>query len=106
MADANLEMLRRVAKAVRDLDVPVVYLGGATIALYLDAYAASHLRVTLDVDCIVAASTLAEYQALEARLRSLGLRRLDEDAPICRWTYHRRPATRQDRADRAPPLGQ
>jgi hypothetical protein len=29
-------MLRRVAEALRPLDVSVVFVGGATIALYLD----------------------------------------------------------------------
>ena len=81
-------MLRRVAEALRPLDVPVVFVGGATIALYLEPYAASQMRVTLDVDCVAATSTLAQHQELEAKLRKLGFRHcLDDDAPICRWRY-------------------
>jgi hypothetical protein len=81
-------MLRRVAVALRALEVPIVFVGGATVALYLDEYAASQMRVTLDVDCIVPTSTLAEHHELEAKLRKLGFRHcLDDDAPICRWTF-------------------
>lgn len=88
MTSPNVEMLCRVAEALRALDIDVVYVGGATIALYLDPYAASQVRVTLDVDCVVPISTLTGYQALEGRLRTLGFRHCkDEDAPICRWNY-------------------
>jgi len=88
LADSNTEMLRRVAEALRPLDVSVVFVGGATIALYLEPYAASQVRVTLDVDCVVATSTLAQHQQLETRLRKLGFRHcIDDDAPICRWRY-------------------
>jgi hypothetical protein len=88
VADSNTEMLRRVAEALRPLDTPVVFVGGATIALYLEPYAASQMRVTLDVDCVAATSTLAQHQELEAKLRELGFRHcLDDDAPTCRWRY-------------------
>ena len=42
---SNTEMLRRVAEALRPLDTKVVFVGGATIALYLDEYAASLIPV-------------------------------------------------------------
>lgn len=88
MADPNTEMLRRVAEALAGLDISVVYVGGATITLYLDPYAASQVRTTLDVDCVVPISTLIAYQELEGQLRKLGFRHCqDDDAPICRWKY-------------------
>ncbi|HEY5959694.1 MAG TPA: hypothetical protein VIV60_24230 [Polyangiaceae bacterium] len=88
MADPNREMLCKVAEALRALDIAIVYVGGATIALYLDSYAASQVRVTIDVDCVVPISSLTEYQTLEAHLRKLGFRHChDENAPICRWNY-------------------
>ena len=88
MPSSNTEMLRRVAEALRPLDTKVVFVGGATIALYLDEYAASQMRVTLDVDCVVPVATLAEHHRLEAQLRKLGFRHCaDDGAPICRFTY-------------------
>ena len=71
MADPNVEMLCKVAEALRRLDITIVYVGGATIALYLDSFAASQARVTLDVDCVVPISSLPEYQMLEAQSRAL-----------------------------------
>ena len=88
MVDPNREMLRRVAEALSRLDVSVVFVGGATMALYLDAFAASQVRTTLDVDCVVPISTLVAYQKLEGQLRKLGFRHCqDDEAPICRWKY-------------------
>ena len=88
VADPNAEMLRRVAEAMANLDISVVYVGGATIALYLDPYAASQVRTTLDVDCVVPTSTQIAHQRLEEQLRKLGFRHCqDDDAPICRWNY-------------------
>ena len=46
---------------------------------------ASQARATLDVDCIVPAATLSEYDEIQAKLDELGIWPvLDEDAPLCR----------------------
>ncbi len=82
----NLERLARVAQVLSGLSKPVVYVGGATIGLYVDAFAARHARLTDDVDGLVAVAGNAEFADLESELRALGLVHCeDEDAPICRW---------------------
>ena len=62
-----------------------VYVGGATIGLFLDALGRSQLRATLDVDCIVpSVVTRVAWWKLEEGLRARGWSP-DPDGPICRY---------------------
>ena len=80
------EMLARVARRLAELGDDVVFVGGATIALYLDELGAAEARHTMDVDCVVPIETLADYSRLEDRLRRMGFRhRAGPGDPICRW---------------------
>jgi hypothetical protein len=86
VSDNSIAMLMVVAKVLNRLPQPVVYTGGATIPLYLDALSARDMRPTDDVDCVVEVTSQREYYRLSATLRELGL---SEDsspgAPLCRW---------------------
>lgn len=86
MSDNSIDMLMAVARVLNQLPQPVVYTGGATISLYLDALSARDMRPTDDVDCVVEVTSQREYYQLSATLRDLGL---SEDAspgaPLCRW---------------------
>jgi hypothetical protein len=86
MSDNSIDMLMAVARVLNRLPQPVVYTGGATISLYLDALSARDMRPTDDVDCVVEVTSQREYYRLSATLRALGL---SEDtspgAPLCRW---------------------
>jgi hypothetical protein len=86
VSDNSIDMLMVVAKILDRLPQPVVYTGGATIPLYLDAVSARDMRPTDDVDCVVEITSQREYYRLSATLRELGL---SEDAsagaPLCRW---------------------
>lgn len=69
--------------AIRD---EVVFVGGAVRGLLVTDTGASGVRPTDDVDVIVEATTLANYQALESRLRKQGFKNDHrEGAPICRY---------------------
>jgi hypothetical protein len=68
-----VEMLGVVAKVLENLSQQVVFTGGATIPLYLDAYAAAEMRSTDDVDCVVEIVSQASYYRLAKKLRELGL---------------------------------
>ena len=62
-----------------------VYVGGATIGLFLDALGRSQRRATLDVDCIVpSVVTRVAWWKLEEGLRARGWSP-DSDGPICRY---------------------
>lgn len=80
-------MLAIVAKGLKGLKKRVVFVGGATIELYV-ASSAPEGRATDDVDCVVEIASRGKYYALEEELRTLGFKHpMAERAPICRWEY-------------------
>lgn len=84
----NVEMLGVVAKGLTGLREKVVFVGGATIDLFITDPGAPGTRETDDVDCVVELAGLAQYHVLEEQLRTLGFRHsMDERAPICRWMF-------------------
>ena len=83
-----IENLKIAQDVLSRLGTPVTYVGGAVVALYIDDPAASPLRLTIDVDCVVQATTYAQYTELETELRELGLQPASySGAPVCRWIY-------------------
>lgn len=83
----NVAMLGVAAKGLKGLKEKVVFVGGATIDLYL-APGAPESRATDDVDCVVELGTKRDYYQLEEELRKLEFEHpLAEKAPICRWNY-------------------
>jgi hypothetical protein len=84
-----VDMLGVVAKVLEKLPQQVVFTGGATIPLYLDAYSAAEMRPTDDVDCVVETVSQADYYRLAKKLRELGLSEdVSKGAPLCRWIYN------------------
>ena len=80
------ELLELAVSSLGDLLEEVVFVGGATIALWITDPAAPPPRVTKDVDVIVEVATRTRYYAFEQKLRDAGF---DGDAEfICRW-HHR-----------------
>ncbi|MFC1679609.1 hypothetical protein ACFL2T_05310 [Elusimicrobiota bacterium] len=86
-ASKNIEMLAVVARALRDLKHEVVFVGGATVDIYVDESTAPPLRATDDVDCVIEIASRMGYRQLEKKLVTLGFKHpIDEpQAPICRW---------------------
>jgi predicted nucleotidyltransferase len=83
----SLKLLDAAAAALDDLCARVVFLGGATMVLWMTDPGARPPRVTYDVDVVADVVTLADYEAFQAELRS---RRFSEDAAsgvICRWRH-------------------
>jgi hypothetical protein len=78
--------LERAAVALEVIDLPLVFVGGATMPLYIDAAATAALRETLDVDVMVESRSYSEFAALEGRLRAAGFRQdMLAGSPRCRW---------------------
>lgn len=78
-------VLDGVADALSWLEPAPVFLGGATIGLYLDPFGRSQLRPTWDVDCIVpAVLSRGAWWAFEEQLRSRGWSPVP-GGPICRY---------------------
>ena len=79
------EMIDGVAEELSWLPQPPVFLGGATIGLYLDDFGRSQVRATKDVDCIVpGVDSRAAWWALEHQLQAAGWTP-DATGPLCRY---------------------
>lgn len=63
----------------------VVFVGGATVHLWLTEPGAPPARATEDVDVVCEVATRVEYHRLGARLRERGLREAFGERVICRW---------------------
>ena len=63
----------------------VVFVGGATVHLWLTEPAAPPARATEDVDVICEVASLAEYYRLGERLRERGLQEAAGAPVLCRW---------------------
>ena len=63
----------------------VVFIGGATVHLWLTEPGAPPARATEDVDVICEVATRAEYYRLGERLRERGLEEAAGEPILCRW---------------------
>jgi hypothetical protein len=86
--NSSLEMLEVIAGGLQDLLDEVVFVGGATVALYATDPAAPEARPTDDVDFVIEISSRLEYSRLEEKLRALVfVNDTSQSAPLCRWIY-------------------
>ncbi len=81
----SVDLLEAAAAEFGDLLNRVVFLGGATIWLWITDRAARAPRVTYDVDVVAEVVTLGAYEAFQADLRQHGFREDTESGVICRW---------------------
>jgi predicted nucleotidyltransferase len=63
----------------------LVFVGGATIHLWLTEPGAPPVRVTDDVDVICEVAARTDYYRLQSKLRKQGLRKAVDEPVICRW---------------------
>jgi len=88
MPSSNIIMLQTVANGLGELKEEMVFVGGAVAELYADNPAASEIRPTVDVDCVIEISSRLQFARLEENLRAKGFKNdISEGAPICRWIY-------------------
>ena len=65
----------------------VVFVGGAVTELYATDKAATEVRATDDVDCVVELVSYKEFTVIEEELRKLKFKNDTESTVICRWIY-------------------
>lgn len=63
-------MLQTVANGLEKLKEKMVFVGGAVTELYANSPAASEIRPTLDVDCVIELQTKSAHAKLEEDLRA------------------------------------
>ena len=84
---SNIGLLAAVAKGLGHLCHSVVFVGGAVTELYATDRAATEVRATDDVDCVVELVSYREFTLIEEELRKLKFRNDTESNVICRWNY-------------------
>jgi hypothetical protein len=85
---SNVAMIEVVAKGLGPLKERAVFVGGATVSLYLDDKASTSVRPTDDVDCVIEITSRQSYSDLQAALEKSGFKHSkDEKAPICRMDF-------------------
>jgi GrpB-like predicted nucleotidyltransferase (UPF0157 family) len=82
-------MLEAAAAALGDLLAEVVFVGGATVELWITDPGVPPVRPTKDVDVVVEVTSRSAFHDFEARLRAQGFREDQEDGVICRWRHSR-----------------
>jgi hypothetical protein len=83
----SVELLELAAQALEPVLDEVVFLGGASVALWITDPAAPPIRPTKDVDVVVEVTTRSAFHAFEGRLRSLRFGEDQIDGVICRWRH-------------------
>lgn len=97
MSALQLETAAAVLGPVLD---EVVFVGGATIHLWITDPAAPPVRATEDVDVVCELATQVEYYRLGARLRERGLQEAVGEPVLCRWRSAEPRARPRRHADR------
>lgn len=87
--NTNMARLKDVAIVLGDIKNDVVFIGGATVGLYIDDQAAPTPQPSEDIDCVVEIATYGEWTDFESKLRKKGFQDSDttgEDSnpPTCR----------------------
>lgn len=83
----NIELLELAESALGELVDQVVFVGGATVGLWITDPAAPPVRPTDDVDVVVEVTTRTAFYDFEAKLRKVGFREDQESGVICRWRH-------------------
>ena len=83
----NVRMLELAAEYLDDLLDEVVFVGGATVELWVTDEAAPEFRPTDDIDVIVEITTRRDYYRFEKKVRHAGLENDHESGVICRFKH-------------------
>ena len=81
----NITRIKSVYHSLGELKEKVVFVGGATISLYVDSKT-EEIRPTDDIDIVVEIYTHQEYAALDEQLRKLGFVNDQTTRVICRYS--------------------
>lgn len=83
----NQRMLEAAADHLGPLLDEVVFVGGATVELWITDEAAPEFRPTADVDVVVEIATQRDYYRFEKRVHAAGFVNETESGVICRFEH-------------------
>ena len=86
-SEFNREVIRRISLALGEMNERVIFVGGATIGLYINDPAAEDVRATKDVDITVEIASIGELESIREDLIKKGFKQSPEDSVICRFRY-------------------
>ena len=84
----NKGVIKIIAQALGELNEQVVYVGGATVGLYVNDPAADDVRPTKDVDISLSIASLFELENIREYLSEKGFIQTADDDVICRFRYN------------------
>jgi len=79
----NRGVIRKVAQGLGELNEQVVYVGGATVGLYIDDPAADDVRPTKDVDISLSIASIGELERLREALSKKTGHRIFLEKEVC-----------------------
>ena len=77
--------LLEIAEVFKQMNVPVVFTGGATLNLYTDDTAKEEVRFTDDIDVVIELATYSDFALLEEELRNVGFK--NNPTMLSRYNY-------------------
>ncbi|GEC73378.1 hypothetical protein SAMN05443543_101409 [Flavobacterium flevense] len=83
----NRQIIQKIAKALGELNKEVIYVGGATVSLYINDSAAEDVRPTKDIDISLSVATINELEDVREKLTSKGFLQSSELDVICRFKF-------------------
>lgn len=86
-SEFNRQVIKKISFALGEMNERVIFVGGATIGLYIDDPAAEDVRATKDVDITVEIASLEELESIRQELAKKGFTQSPEDNVVCRFRY-------------------
>ena len=80
----NIKRIKAISRILKSIKKDVVFVGGATVSLYVDSKS-SEVRPTDDVDVVIELAAYNNYTQLEEELRNVGFENDKESGIICRY---------------------
>ena len=82
-ATINRGIIKKVARALGEINEQVIFVGGATVGLYIN----EDVRPTKDVDISLSVASIGELERIRVELTEKGFVQTAEDNVICRFRY-------------------
>lgn len=77
----NIEIIKKIASALGELNEKIIFVGGATISMYVNDPAADDVRPTKDIDLTVKVATYTELENIRVELNKKGFKQSSNFLP-------------------------
>lgn len=78
-------IIQRVAQALGELNNEVIYVGGATVSLYINDPAADDVRPTKDIDISIKIVSITHLEEIREKLVAKGFKQSADLGVVCRF---------------------